>query len=132
PTITPNVSLHPQQMGNPLGDYLASLQRLEPLDVDDVLPAHEHAFTDLRGRLREIVHHHEERLDEMVQIIGDEHKTAYQVASEVVWTTGRLQDFSHWMRRAALSETLAHLEYAVQEGRLHQVRDNGLVRFKKA
>jgi len=25
PTITPNVSLHPQQMGNPLGDYLASL-----------------------------------------------------------------------------------------------------------
>ena len=53
------------------GDYLASLQRLEPLEVEDVLPAHEHAFKDLRGRLREIVEHHERRLDEMLAIIGD-------------------------------------------------------------
>ena len=37
PTITPNVSLHPQQMGNPLGDYLASLRRLEPLEVDEAV-----------------------------------------------------------------------------------------------
>ena len=62
PTITPNISLHPQQQGNPLGDYIASLKRLEDLDVDTVLPAHEYSFTDLRGRLREIEQHHDERL----------------------------------------------------------------------
>lgn len=131
PTITPHVSLHPQQMGNPLGDYLASLQRLEPLEVDDVLPAHEYAFKDLRGRLREIVHHHEERLDEMLGIIGDDGATAYEVASGVVWTTGTFDTFTYWMRRAAISETLAHLEYAVQEGRLRQTRRGGLVRYER-
>jgi glyoxylase-like metal-dependent hydrolase (beta-lactamase superfamily II) len=131
PTITPNVSFHPQQMGNPLGDYLASLQRLEPLEVDEVLPAHEYAFKDLRGRLREIVHHHEQRLDEMLAIIGDGRRTAYDVASGVVWTTGMFDTFSPWMRRAAISETLAHLEYAVYEGRLRQTHQDGVVWYER-
>ncbi len=132
PTITPHVSLHPQQMGNPLGDYLASLHRLEPLEVDDVLPAHEYAFKDLCGRLREIVHHHEVRLEEMLAIIGDNGATAYEVAAGIVWTTGTFDTFSYWMRRAAISETLAHLEYAVQAGRLRQTRADGMVRYRKA
>ena len=131
PTITPNVSLHPQQMGNPLGDYLASLQRLEPLEVDDVLPAHEYAFKGLRERLRGIAEHHHARLDEMLAVIGDGRATGYQVADGVVWTIGRLQDFQPWMRRAALGETLAHLEYMVQEGRLRQVREDGVTKYER-
>lgn len=132
PTITPNVSLHPQQMGNPLGDYLAALQRLEPLEVEDVLPAHEYDFKGLQQRLHEIVDHHEERLTEMLAIVGEDGATAYDVASGIVWTTGHFRDFSPWMRRAAISETLAHLEYAVQEGRLHQIRRDGVVRYELA
>lgn len=132
PTITPNVGVHPQQAGNPLGDYLASLQRLEPLQVDDVLPAHEHSFKDLQGRLHGIVEHHHERLDEMIAIIGDEQKTAYEVASTLVWTIGTFDKFSTWMRRAAISETLAHLEYAVYEGRLATHRTDGIVRYERA
>ncbi len=132
PTITPNVSIHPQQAGNPLGDYLASLERLLPLEVDDVLPAHEYPFKDLQGRLREIVQHHHDRLDEMIGIIGDGRASAYDVASGIVWTTGTYQSFTPWMRRAAVSETLAHLEYAVYEGRLHQTRDDGVIWYEKA
>ena len=131
PTITPNVSLHPQQQGNPLGDYLASLRRLEPLDVEQVLPAHEHSFTDLRKRVGEIVEHHHDRLREMLAIVGDGRASAYDVASGVVWTTGTFDTFSPWMRRAAISETLAHLEYLVQEGRLHQVREDGVARYER-
>ncbi len=131
PTITPNVSLHPQQMGNPLGDYLASLQRLEPLAVDDVFPAHEHAFKDLQGRLREIAVHHEQRLGEMLAIVGDGRATGYDVASRVVWTTGTYQSFSPWLRRAAVSETLAHLEFAVYEGTLRQVREGSIVKYER-
>ncbi|MCH7811930.1 MAG: MBL fold metallo-hydrolase [Chloroflexi bacterium] len=131
PTITPNVSMHPQQTGNPLGDYLASLKRLEPLEVDDVLPAHEYAFKDLQGRLAEIVEHHDQRLDEMLGIVGERRATAYDVASGVVWATGTFDSFSHWMRRAAISETLAHLEYMVQEGKLRQMRENGVVVYER-
>ncbi len=131
PTITPNVSLNPQQLGNPLGDYLASLQRLEPLEVDDAFPAHEYAFKDLRGRLGEIVRHHEERLNEMFGVIGEGRATAYEVASGVVWTIGTYDSFSPWMRRAALSEALAHLEYAVCEGMLHQTEEDGIIWYQK-
>ena len=131
PTITPNVGLHPQQMGNPLGDYLASLRRLESLEVEEVLPAHEYIFKDLPGRLREIVDHHKVRLDEMLGIVGEGRATAYDVASGVVWTTGTYDSFSPWMRRAAVSETLAHLEYAVQEGRLRETRDDGIVWYEQ-
>ncbi len=130
PSITPNVSLHPQQMGNPLGDYLASLQRLEPLEVDQVLPAHEYEFKDLPKRVREIIHHHATRLDEMLAIVGEDGATGYDVASGIVWTTGTFDTFSFWMQRAAISETLAHLEYAVQDGRLTQTKRGGVVRFE--
>lgn len=131
PGITPNISLHPQQTTNPLGDYLASLERLKPLEVDDVLPAHEHSFKDLHGRLDELAHHHAERLDEMLAVIGDEAKTGYEVASNIVWTIGALQDFSPWMRRAALGETLAHLEYAVYESRLRQFQIDGITHYER-
>ncbi|MCH8161592.1 MAG: MBL fold metallo-hydrolase [Chloroflexi bacterium] len=132
PTVTPNVSLHPQQQGNPLGDYLASLERLMPLEVEEVLPAHEYSFPDLQGRLREIVDHHDTRLDEMLAIVGDDGATAYDVASGIIWTTGTFQSFSHWTRRAAISETLAHLEYMVYQGRLHQTKENGINRYERA
>ena len=132
PSVTPNVSLHPQQQGNPLGDYLASLERLIPLEVEEVLPAHEYSFPDLQGRLREIVEHHDTRLDEMLAIVGDDGATAYDVASGIIWTTGTFQSFSHWTRRAAISETLAHLEYMVYQGRLHQTKENGINRYERA
>lgn len=132
PTITPNISLHPQQQGNPLGDYIASLRRLEEIDVDDVLPAHEYSFKDLKARLREIEEHHEQRLDEMMQVIGRSPRTAYEVASKVKWVTGDFSTFSSWMQRAALGETIAHLDYLVLEERLAKYMDEGIQYYKRA
>lgn len=132
PTITPNVSLHPQQQGNPLGDYIASLERLEDLDVKTVLPAHEYTFVDLRGRLKQIELHHRERLDEMLAVIGRAPRTAYYVASKVKWATGSFDTFSSWMQRAAIGETLSHLEYMVLEGELAKFSEDGVQHYKQA
>lgn len=131
PTITPNISLHPQQQGNPLGDYIASLKRLEDLDVELVLPAHEYSFADLRGRLLSIEQHHVDRLNEMVVCVGDGPRTAFDVAGRVKWVTGTLATFSSWMQRAALGETLSHLDYLVLEGRLVKYMENGTQYYKK-
>jgi glyoxylase-like metal-dependent hydrolase (beta-lactamase superfamily II) len=131
PTITPNISLHPQQQGNPLGDYIASLKRLESLDVDLVLPAHEYSFRDLQGRLRGIERHHEERLDEMVTCTGDGARTAFDIAGRVKWVTGTLDTFSPWMQRAALGETLSHLDYLVLEDRLEKFMEGGVQYYRK-
>ena len=51
PQITPNVSYHVQSGDNPLGDYLYALRKLQNTPVTKVLPAHEHLFADLPGRM---------------------------------------------------------------------------------
>ncbi|HLZ71217.1 MAG TPA: MBL fold metallo-hydrolase [Dehalococcoidia bacterium] len=123
PTITPNVSRHAQTSGNPLSDYIKSLDTVAALDVEILLPAHEFDTRDLKGRIAEIRHHHDERLAEMERCVGDG-ATAWEVASRVRWTTGMLADFEPFMQRSAVGETLAHLEYLQELGRL-EMHDSG-------
>src|SRR6266511_2506708 len=63
PRITANVSLHPQSGSDPLGEYLASLERLRKYADSLVLPAHEWRFEGLGERIDTIIAHHEERLE---------------------------------------------------------------------
>jgi glyoxylase-like metal-dependent hydrolase (beta-lactamase superfamily II) len=121
PTITPNVSIHAQTHGSPLGDYMRSLHLLVDLDVDIVLPAHEFEIHDLKKRVHEIEGHHEERLDEMVSCVDSGGSTAWDVAGRVKWATGMLTDFEPHMQRSAVGETLAHLEFLFEQGRLSKV-----------
>ncbi len=124
PTITPNVSIHSQTFGSPLSDYMRSLELLVDLDVELVLPAHEFEIRDLKKRLREIEEHHKVRLEEMVNCVDAGGSTAWEVAGRVKWATGTLADFEYFMQRAAVGETLAHLEYLYEVGRLAKVMRN--------
>ena len=122
PTITPNVSMHPQASANPLGDYLRSLDVVGKLDVEHVLPAHEFDTKELQRRIREIHDHHKMRLEEMLRCVDRGGSTAWEVASRIEWTTGRLSDFEPFMQRAAVFETLAHLQYLFEEGQLAKAK----------
>ena len=121
PTITPNVSIHAQTHGSPLGDYMRSLRLLIDLDVDIVLPAHEFEIHDLKKRILEIEAHHDVRLDEMVNCVDSGGSTAWDVAGRVKWATGTLAEFEPHIQRSAVGETLAHLEYLFEQGRLAKV-----------
>jgi glyoxylase-like metal-dependent hydrolase (beta-lactamase superfamily II) len=132
PTISPNISLHPHTPGNPLGEFIQSLHTLEQLPADLILPAHERIIENLSERARELIAHHEERLGEMITAIGDGEPTPYEIASQVKWNVGSWDKMNVWLRRYALSETLAHLEYARLDGRIVRRIDNGIVRFARA
>jgi glyoxylase-like metal-dependent hydrolase (beta-lactamase superfamily II) len=124
PTITPNVSLGPLYEGDPLGDYLKSLDSLKKLDVSSVLPSHEFIFQNLPSRLSEIESHHQERLRETLAAfsgISSKKMTAYEVASKLHWYAGSWEKLSPWEKRAAIMETLAHLEYLKRGGRIREV-----------
>lgn len=112
PTITPNVSYHLQSGSNPLGDYLNSLQQLRRLPVDLILPAHEHVFTDLEPRIDQIVSHHEERKQQVLDLITSGPKTAYQIAGGLPWNVGGdvWARLSALIQRFAVMETISHLE----------------------
>jgi glyoxylase-like metal-dependent hydrolase (beta-lactamase superfamily II) len=131
PKTTPNVSMHVQTVGNPLADYLNALSRVASLPVDLVLPAHGDMFTDLRKRVAEIEKHHEQRKREMLDALASGPRTAYQVASVISWSTGGVpwEQLSPFLRRMAVTETLAHLELFFAQGSLTKVLGEGRVYY---
>jgi hypothetical protein len=100
---------------------MRSLRLLVDLDVELVLPAHEFEINDLKKRIHEIEAHHDMRLDEMVACVDSGGSTGWEVAGRVKWATGTLDEFEPHMQRAAVGETLAHLEYLFEQGRLGKV-----------
>jgi len=128
PQITPNVSYHVQSGDNPLGDYIYALQKVQKLPVTKVLPAHEDVFTDLPGRIKEIIAHHGRRKEEMHYLIQDRPHTAYQIASHITWDIAGLnwEQFPTHLQRAAVTETIAHLEHMRWEGTITRVEQAGL------
>ena len=110
--ITPTVGLYPESRPDPLGDYQASLRRTIDLDPRIALPGHGDPVERPAERAREILNHHEQRLDETAAALGPEPRTAFEVSLELF---GANLDANN--RRFALAETLAHLERLVFEGR---------------
>jgi glyoxylase-like metal-dependent hydrolase (beta-lactamase superfamily II) len=119
PRITPNISFHPQAGPDPLGDFLSSLDKVAAYDTAGVLPAHEHRFDDLGARVTELKGHHQARFDEVVAAIRDGETTAWQIAGRMTWSRP-WAEIQGWMRRAAVGETLAHLQYLQLRGVLEE------------
>jgi glyoxylase-like metal-dependent hydrolase (beta-lactamase superfamily II) len=116
PRISPNVSAHPQQPPNPLQAFLDSLAKVADLDVDEVLPAHEYRFRGLPERVADLREHHEQRLTELLLLVGQRPgSTAWQLAEQLTWRRP-WPEIVGFIRRAAVGETLAHLELLVSRG----------------
>ena len=120
PRITPNISVHPQAMSNPLGDYLASLDKVGGYDAQEVLPAHEHRFVSLGARVAQLKAHHEQRFTEVIEAVRQGDDTAWAIASHMQWSRPweRIDGF---MRRAAVGEAVAHLRALEERGLLRAV-----------
>jgi len=112
PRITSNVGLYPYSRDDPLGDYLAALEKMKTLGVTRVLPAHGDPFDDCNGRVDEILAHHAARLDDTLTAIGSG-RDAYAICRTIF---PRLR--SAHEERFALAETLAHLRYLERRGQV--------------
>ncbi|HUQ41571.1 MAG TPA: MBL fold metallo-hydrolase [Candidatus Limnocylindrales bacterium] len=116
PRITSNVGLYPQSRDDPLGDFIDALGAIRDLRVNRVLPAHGEPFDDLKGRVDEMLAHHEARLDATVATLGARARTAYEVARDLFPVLRSPHE-----ERFALAETLAHLRHLERLGRAREV-----------
>ncbi|MFN8544362.1 MAG: MBL fold metallo-hydrolase [Candidatus Binatia bacterium] len=124
PKITPHVGLQPDGAENPLGDFLASHEKLLRRDARLVCPAHGGVFTDHRRRARQLVDFHRVRKLEMLDLCRRRPDTAYEIALQAFAITAD----NRFQVLAATSETLAHLELLRREGRvLNEERDGKIV-----
>jgi glyoxylase-like metal-dependent hydrolase (beta-lactamase superfamily II) len=130
PHISPNVSVAEEKPGDdPLGLYVASLRAL-PARVPDrtlVLPGHRVPFFGLHRRCAELVAHHEGRCADLLRLCDP---AAPPTAAEIVprLFTRELDAHQFWF---AFSETLAHVNMLVGEGKLGAVRDGALQRWRR-
>jgi glyoxylase-like metal-dependent hydrolase (beta-lactamase superfamily II) len=134
PSITPNVSLPPNTVGNPLGDYLKSLLSVKNLAVELVLPGHEDTFRNLSKRVDEIILHHEKRSAEILEAMKHQEMTAFQVANMVTWMPEqggvKHDDLAPIAKLAAVGETLAHLKDMSAGNIVASVNHDDIVYYK--
>ena len=108
-SITPNVGLYPDSRPDPLADYLTSLERIAELTPRVALPGHGDPIEDPAGRARELIAHHRERLDRTAEALDGDPVSAYDVSLTLF-----PEPLPPTLRRFALAETRAHLEYLVR------------------
>ena len=120
PRVTPNVGLYSEgDRMNPLGDYLESLRKVEDLAASLILPGHGEPFEGLGERVREIIHHHDERLVRIMSLLKERPQHAADLTRQM-FLNRRLDN--HEVLRMAVAEILAHLEYLRLAGKLEQHR----------
>jgi glyoxylase-like metal-dependent hydrolase (beta-lactamase superfamily II) len=127
PAITPHIDFRRGEVRDPLGEFLESLEKVERLDPQLVLPGHGRPFDEGAERARINARHHDRRLGSILQIIRREPHTASEITEEIWGDT--LLDFQ---RRLALGEALAHLAYLVKRGEVERVEREGTLLYKKA
>jgi glyoxylase-like metal-dependent hydrolase (beta-lactamase superfamily II) len=122
--ISPAVGLYPESRPDPLGDYLASLERTIELAPRIVYPGHGDPIDDAVSRAGELIEHHRRRLDETAAALLDGPRTAYEVSLSLFG-----QELAPTQRRFAVAETLSHLERLVREGRASRSGDAHLLTY---
>jgi glyoxylase-like metal-dependent hydrolase (beta-lactamase superfamily II) len=122
--ISPAVGLYPESRPDPLGDYLASLERTIELAPRVVYPGHGEPIHDVAGRARELIEHHLRRLDETEQVLGQQGLTPYEISLHLFG-----DELSPTQRRFAVAETLSHLERLVRDERAARGGDGGTVTY---
>ena len=125
--ITPTVGLWPASRPDPLGDYLAALDRTIELDPRIALPGHGDPIEDPADRARELKEHHRIRLEEAAAALSTEPQTGYELSFPLFGA-----DLPAAGRRFAIAETLSHLERLVHEGAAARQEVDGAVTYTAA
>jgi len=121
PRISPHIGVYADEPdGNPLRDYLETLERFRALPNDAiVLPSHNEPFRGLHERLSELQQHHKARLDDFTTACATP-ATALNVAKQVF--ARRLDSAQLGF---AIAETVAHLNYLIAEQKVSRRADDG-------
>lgn len=102
----------PRDFGGSLADYMASLRRLESLDLDRLLPGHGPEIDDPKAKIAEYIAHRQEREDRLLAALERGERSRATLLAEV-W-----DDVPEQLRGPATIAMQAHLEKLEDEGRL--------------
>ena len=124
----PLISRLPGQTERPqsLVIYLDSLRKTRDMDVELVLPGHGDAFGGHRELIDQRFTLHARRAEKLYGLVGERPRTAYELAQAMWGNVAVTQAY------LTLSEVLGHMDILLNEGRVREVEENGVVRFEVA
>lgn len=134
PRITPSTGLEYRPEAFPLRSFLSSLAFVRTLPDADMLPAHGAAGGGVHQRAAELLQHHDERLDAVLDAVRAGSTTAFAVAEVLRWTrrARRLDELPAVHRMTAVLEVAQHLDVLEQQGRVQRGSEADVVHFTAA
>lgn len=131
PHITPSIGFERARPELPLGDYLASLRLVADLPDARMLPAHGPVAESVHARTAELFAHHDQRLKETRVTVEKGAQTGFESARLLAWTRRgyAFDDLDAFNQMLAVSETAAHLDVLVQQGRLRSSVEDGVTHY---
>ena len=133
PTISPSIGFELGEWELPLGHYLESLASLLRRPDATMLPAHGHPGGSVHERVRELLAHHDRRLDATHGLLRSP-RTGLEVARGLTWTRRErpFEDLDPFNRMIAVCETMAHLDVLVERGAAQASYADGLAHFRRS
>ena len=104
--------------------YLESLGKTREMDVAEVLPGHGEPIQDHRKLIEGRFALHRRRAEKIHGLIAERSRTAHDLAQALWGNVAVTQAY------LTLSEIIGHTDILMNEGRVREVEDGGVVRFE--
>jgi glyoxylase-like metal-dependent hydrolase (beta-lactamase superfamily II) len=104
--------------------YMESLRKTRAMDLDLVLPGHGDPITDHRSLIDQRFEMHARRAEKLYDLIKGRSRTAHELA-QALW--GNIAVTQAYL---TLSEVIGHTDLLVNDARVREVEDDGVVRFE--
>lgn len=128
--ITPNISQWTDE-GNPLKDFLDSLDKVYDMEIELVLPAHRSLITNHRERITQLQNHHHNRAQAILSILQPGPLNAYEIAPQMKWDMSykSWDQFPIQQQWFATGEVISHLRYLERKGLVKSDRGKEQIRY---
>ena len=126
-SITPNPDVYPpwhsdQRSGLP--GYVSSLHKIRKLDIETALPGHGRCVEDPIGRIDEVLRHHDDRLEYIVETLGNKELTVLELGLELLRFIGAEDDVESVF--LAMREVFGHLVILEDRGEVTEEMRDGV------
>jgi glyoxylase-like metal-dependent hydrolase (beta-lactamase superfamily II) len=104
--------------------YIESLQKTREMPAEIVLSGHGEPITDHVALIDGRLELHRRRADRIYRLVDEQPRTGYELAQELWGNVAVTQAY------LTLSEVIGHLDLLINDGRVREVEEGGMVRYE--
>jgi len=129
--VTPHVGSWSPDGTDRIGNYIASLEKVNAIGATGVLPAHGEPWTELTPRVNALIAHEYEREARIIALLERGPASAGDIARALTWTRKEraFDTLAKAHQQFAVAETLAHLEHLWHTQRASRDESGSVVRY---